>query len=118
MKKHTTTTKQRGFTLIEIMIVVVIIGILSSIILPKILDKPNQARNTKAQSDIKTIEMALQLYKLDKFDYPSSLNALVSDYLSKVPSDPWGNSYGYDSQSGTVHSYGRDRVPGGDDISR
>lgn len=100
------TKKQKGFTLIEIMIVVVIIGILSSVILPKIFDKPQQARETKVKSDVRTLEMAANLYKLEKFNYPSSINELVPNYLQRVPKDPWGNEYSIDS-NGTVSSPGK-----------
>jgi len=100
----------RGFTLIEIMVVVVILGILAAIIVPKLTDKPEQARQVKAQQDIRQLESSLQMYKLDNFYYPSTqqgLDALVSKpsgdpparnwrgYISRLPKDPWGNPYQY-----------------------
>ena len=107
--------KQSGFTLIEIMIVVVIIGILASVVAPKLFDKPGQARTTKAQHDIKTIASVLGLYKLDNFDYPENLNALVGKYLDTVPQDPWGKPYIYlrSEDSYQLYSYGKDGVAGG-----
>ncbi len=117
--------QQRGFTLIEIMVVVVIIGILAAIIVPKILDRPEQAREVKAHQDIASIEEALSLYKLDNGIYPSTnqgLKALVTkpdidpipnnwrQYLKQVPIDPWGHPYQYlmPGQHGAydVFSYG------------
>lgn len=103
---------ESGFTLIEVMVVVVILGILASIIVPKIMSRPEQAKQVKAQQDILAIESALQLYKLDNGFYPSTdqgLQALVDKpninpipanwkdggYLKQVPIDPWGKPYQY-----------------------
>ncbi|MCW5588559.1 MAG: type II secretion system major pseudopilin GspG [Legionellales bacterium] len=102
--------KQQGFTLIEIMVVVVILGILAAIVVPKILDRPEQARLVKAQQDIQSIAEALDLYKLDNGNLPTTdqgLQALVSkptsdpipnnwhSYLKSLPIDPWGHPYQY-----------------------
>ena len=100
--------KSRGFTLIELMIVVVILGVLATIALPRIMDRPEQARRTKAAVDIRNIESALALFKTDTGRYPTTaegLNALVvnpgipnynaSGYLEKLPIDPWGKPYIY-----------------------
>lgn len=113
---------QAGFTLIEIMVVVVIIGILATIIVPKIMDKPNLARITKAKNDIQAISAALSLYKLDKFNYPDTnegLGVLVGKYLSKLPKDPWGQDYFYLSPGSNgdfdLYSYGSDKSKGGKD---
>lgn len=101
-----------GFTLIEIMVVVIIIGILASLIVPKIMSRPEQARIVKAKGDIRAIETALELYKLDNGFYPSTdqgLQALVRQpssnpipanwkaggYLREVPIDPWNRPYQY-----------------------
>ena len=102
----------RGFTLIEIMVVMVIIGILAAVIVPKIMNRPNQARIVAAQSDIRAIMSALKLYRLDHGHYPTErqgLKALVrrpasgpgvpggrgGGYLPRLPVDPWGRPYQY-----------------------
>src|SRR5438034_11596803 len=113
MRKYTSNQKQiRGFTLIEVMVVVVILGILAAIIVPKIMSRPEQARIVKAKQDILAIESALDLYKLDNNTYPSTdqgLQALVTKpaispipanwkedgYLKQLPEDPWGEAYQY-----------------------
>ncbi len=101
-----------GFTLIEIMVVVVILGILAAMVAPKILSRPDQAKVTVARSDIESIAQALELFRLDNGFYPSidqGLDALVTKptivpearnwnpegYLKKTPQDPWGNAYMY-----------------------
>ena len=101
---------QAGFTLIEIMIVVVILAILAAIVVPNVINKPTEARYARARSDIQSIVSALNMYKLDNYTYPTTeqgLKALVKkpstspephnwhQYLSKVPKDPWGNKYKY-----------------------
>lgn len=99
-----------GFTLIEVMIVVVILAILAAIVVPRVMDAPERARATRAKADIQAITSALNLYKLDNYTYPSTqqgLKALVSEpdtppapanwhqYLSEIPTDPWGEPYKY-----------------------
>lgn len=101
---------QRGFSLIEIMVVVVILGILAALVVPKIMSRPEQARTVKAKQDVMAIQSALDLYNLDNGFYPSTdqgLNALVTKpttspspqhwnpYLKSLPKDPWGNHYIY-----------------------
>ena len=129
--------RQGGFTLIEIMVVVAILAILGATVVPLILDRPDQARMVKAKQDIRAIEAALDLYKLDNFNYPTSdqgLQALVeppsSDpvapnwkdggYLKKLPKDPWGREYLYLSpgENGEVDIYtlGRDGSNGGEGV--
>ena len=124
----------QGFTLIEIMVVIVILGILAAVIVPRLTDKPDQARAVKAQSDIRQLESALEMYKLDNFYYPSTqqgLRALVekpagdpparnwrSGYITRLPNDPWGNPYQY-LQPGNkgnfdVFTMGADGKPGGE----
>ena len=117
--------KSRGFTLIEVMVVVVILGILAAIIVPKIMSRPEQARIVKAKQDILAIQSALDLYKLDNGMYPSTdqgLDALVkrptsdpipqnwkSDgYLQQLPIDPWGEHYQYINEDDKlrIFSYG------------
>lgn len=103
--------KQAGFTLIEVMVVVIILGILAAVVVPNIMDKPDEARVTKSKQDIRALEEALNRYKLDNYDYPSTeqgLDALVNKptgspepkrwkgpYVKKVPNDPWQNTYQY-----------------------
>jgi general secretion pathway protein G len=125
-----------GFTLIEVMVVVVILGILAAIIVPKVMGKPDQARMTKAKQDIRAIESALNMYKLDNYQYPSTeqgLKALVekpttdpkpphwSGYLEHVPVDPWGHKYHYlnPGTHGTIDVYtlGADNHSGGDGVN-
>jgi general secretion pathway protein G len=128
----------RGFTLIELMVVVIILGILALYIGPKIMGEPEKAKRVKAKMDIATLETALKMYKLDNGVYPSTEQGLQSlvempetgvvpknwrkgGYIEKnrVPKDPWGNEFVYISPG--VHgdfdiiSYGLDGVPGGED---
>ncbi|MGH8271689.1 MAG: type II secretion system major pseudopilin GspG [Gammaproteobacteria bacterium] len=99
-----------GFTLIEVMIVVVILAILAAIVVPKVMSAPERARVTRAKSDIQAVSSALNLYKLDNYTYPTTqqgLKALVEkpdtppippnwhQYLSKIPKDPWEQPYKY-----------------------
>ena len=129
--------RARGFTLIEVMVVVVILGIMAAILVPRIMDRPEQAQIIKAKSDIRVIESQLNLYRLDNFSYPTTdqgLEALVErpthgpearnykqgGYLDRLPIDPWGNPYQYlnPGTHGTidVYSLGPDGVPSDDDI--
>lgn len=133
-----TQRKQRGFTLIEIMVVVVILGILAALVVPQVMNRPDQAKVTVAKGDIKAISAALDMYKLDNYSYPSTqqgLDALVQKpggnpqpknwnrdgYLKRVPKDPWGNDYQYLSP-GTrgqydLYSFGADGKQGGSDLN-
>ncbi|KAF0191804.1 MAG: proteinral secretion pathway protein G [Gammaproteobacteria bacterium] len=136
MTKHIRQTQQMaaGFTLIEVMVVVVILGILAAFIVPRIMDRPDIARMTKAKQDIRVLESALNLYKLDNHDYPSmdhGLEALVQKpasapqwkdggYVERIPKDPWGREYQYvypgTQGSLDIFSLGRDGQPGGDGV--
>jgi general secretion pathway protein G len=114
--------KIQGFTLIEVMVVVVILGILAAIIVPKVMDRPDTARLVKAKTDIRALESALNLYKLDNFNYPSTdqgLQALVPKYIDRLAKDPWGNSYLYLSPGlhgdMDVYTLGADGLQGGTD---
>jgi len=101
---------EAGFTLIELMVVIVILGVLAGLVVPRIMGRPEQARMQKAEVQIESLETACKLFKLDTGSYPSSLEALVSGsgrkggYLEKgkVPLDPWGNNYQYSSGSDDV----------------
>ena len=113
--------KQRGFTLIEVLVVVVILGILAAIIVPNIMEKPGLARITKAKADIRAIEAALNMYRLDNHNYPTTdggLGKLVTKYLSRLPMDPWDREYlylypGVQSEF-DVYTLGRDGQEGGE----
>lgn len=128
----------KGFTLIELMVVIVILGILAGLIIPRIMGRPEEARRMKARVQIESIETALKLYKLDNGSYPSTeqgLQALVEPpsvgvlpkhwreggYLEKgrVPKDPWENEFVYLSPGMNgdfdLSSYGKDGEPGGED---
>src|SRR3546814_3863511 len=84
--------QQAGFTLIEIMVVVVILGILAAVVVPKIMDKPDEARVTKAKQDIRVLESSLSLYKLDNFNYPSTQQGLEA-LVAKPSGDPEPKNY-------------------------
>jgi len=120
-----------GFTLIELMIVIVILGLLATVIVPRILNRPEQARRVKAKIDIANIGSALALFKTDTGRFPTTsegLEVLVSNpgikgyssdgYLDKMPLDPWGNKYVYISpgvhnKDYDLQSYGKDGEQGG-----
>ena len=128
--------KQHGFTLIEVMVVVVILGILAAILVPKVMDRPDQARKTKAKQDIRALEAALNLYKLDNFVYPTTdqgLEALLEKptspeppnwkaggYVDRLPKDPWNQDYLFlspgENGSIDIFSMGPDQQPSDDDI--
>ncbi len=130
----------KGFTMIELMVVIVILGILAAIVAPKLVGRTDEARITKARVDIANLETALKLYKLDNGVYPSTeqgLQALVETpetgtaprnwreggYLEKnrVPKDPWGNEFVYLSPGVNgefdLSSYGTDGLSGGEGIN-
>jgi general secretion pathway protein G len=132
-------TTGRGFTLIEVMVVVVILGILAALVVPRIMGRPDEARVTKTQQDIRAIESALNLYRLDNFIYPSTdqgLEALVErptaepvpknwqsgGYLDRLPKDPWGNFYGYlqpgEHSEVDLFSFGADGTAGGEEMDQ
>ncbi len=125
--------RQKGFTLIEILLVVVIIGIFAVLIVPNLVGRDDQARVVAAKTDLQSIANALQLYKLDNYSYPSTtqgLEALVTKpqsypeppnypsagYLKKVPEDPWGEIYRYSAAGNTfeIFSMGADGALGGE----
>lgn len=128
-------TLQKGFSLIEIMVVVVILGILASIVVPKIISRPDEARVIQAKQNILAIQNALDLYKLDNGVYPSTDQGLIAlvekptssptpgdwkQYLKSLPKDPWGRDYLYlnPGEHGDVDifTYGAAGQPGGTGI--
>lgn len=132
------TSPQRGFTLIEVMVVVVILSILAAVVVPRIMSRPDEARITKAKQDVRALEAALNLYRLDNYVYPTTdqgLEALVQKpstppepknwkqggYLDRLPKDPWGNPYYYLSPGQhseiDLYSLGADGQPGGEGVN-
>lgn len=120
---------QQGFSLIEIMVVVVIMGVLAALVVPNVMDRPDQARIIAAKQDIGAIMQALKLYRLDHGRYPSStegLEAFVAErgkgsrYMDRVPNDPWNTRYQYLNPGVhgevDVFSLGADRKPGGEGV--
>jgi general secretion pathway protein G len=129
--------RHSGFTLIEVMIVIVILGVLAALIVPKVMGRPDEARMAAARQDIFTIMQSLKLYKLDNRRYPTTeqgLAALVQKpsqapvpqnwsaggYLERLPNDPWGQPYQYLNPGLhgeiDVMSYGADGQPGGQGV--
>lgn len=125
----------RGFTLIEVMIVIVILGVLAALIVPKVIGRPDEARVVAAKQDVSSLMQALKLYRLDNHRYPTtdqSLDALVTKptiapippnwksggYLERLPKDPWGNNYLYLNPGVhgeiDVYSLGADAAAGGE----
>ena len=127
--------RSRGFTLIEVMVVIVILGVLAALVVPRIMSRPDEARVVAARQDIASLMQALKLYKLDNRRYPTAeqgLQALVQKpstppvpenwkaYLEKLPNDPWGSPYQYLNPGIQgeidVFSYGADNTSGGEGV--
>ena len=127
--------RQRGFTLLEVMVVMVILGILAALVVPKIISRPDEARVMAARQDIASLMQALKLYRLDNQRYPTTEHGLqaltvrpssapvppnwkAGGYLDRLPKDPWGNPYKYLNPGVQgeidVFSFGADGAPGGE----
>lgn len=125
----------RGFTLIEVMVVIVILGVLAALVVPRIMSRPDEARVVAAKQDIATLMQALKLYKLDNRNYPNNTQGLAAlierptaeplpnnwkPYLERLPTDPWGQAYQYLNPGlrgeVDVMSLGADGRPGGSDF--
>ena len=132
------TSKQGGFSLIEILVVLVIMGLLISVVAPMVLNRADEARIQKVHADFKSIETALKIYRLDNYNYPTTeqgLQALIKPsslnpqprnfkedgYLAEVPMDPWGRPYLYlspgENSQVDIYTLGADGISGGDDQS-
>ncbi|GHB06527.1 type II secretion system major pseudopilin GspG [Modicisalibacter luteus] len=129
--------RERGFTLLEIMVVIFIIGLLVAIVAPNVLSNQDDAMRQKARADLSTLEQALDMYRMDNYRYPSTRQGLLAlveaprqepqprnyreeGYIRRLPSDPWGNEYQYRSpgENGSVdiYSLGADGAPGGEGL--
>ena len=133
---RTRHSRQYGFTLIEIMVVVIILGILAAIVAPNVIGRVDDAQIARVQQDLRGVENALKFYRLDNFAYPTNeqgLQALVTKpndlnvrnwkaggYLDRLPKDPWGKEYLYLSPGQNneidIYTLGRDGRPGGEGI--
>ena len=121
-RRHHIRRNEEGFSLVELMVVIVIIGLLATIVIINVMPAADRAANTKARADIATLEQAIEMYRLDHMRYPPAdegLQALIAGrYIRRLPDDPWGNPYRYvtpgaDGQPFQVASWGADGREGG-----
>lgn len=134
MIKKRSHSNQQGFTLLEVMVVIVIIGLMATLVIPNIMGSKERANKQKARADINVLENALEMYRIDHNNYPSNdkgLNALTAEgdqgddnsisggYIHNLPKDPWGNNYHYANpgqhKDVDIYSSGADGKPGTDD---
>lgn len=123
MLRKRSVLKYYSFSLIELMVVVAIIGILSTVVTVSVLERGDDAKRARVGSDFLAIETSLKMYKLDNGRFPASLDQLLKvenrkgPWLDKLPNDPWDNPYEYELKGGgtfILTSYGADKQPGGD----
>jgi general secretion pathway protein G len=114
---------RNGFTLVELMVVIVIIGLLATVVIINVLPAMDKGATTKAKADVQTLEQGVELYRLNKLRYPSGsegLQAVFAErYVKRLPKDPWGNAYHYaqpgrDGREFDIYSYGADGREGGE----
>ncbi len=132
MRKPTQFNLRRGFSLVELMVVIAIIGLLATVVTVSVIGQKEEADRTRVQSDMKAISDALDLHRLNCGNYPNSLEGLMSNtvnsnrwkgpYLKEAAVDPWGNAYEYTAGSGRANdyeitSYGADGAPGGVEVN-
>lgn len=136
LRQLQSSSVQRGFTLIEIMVVVIILGILVAMVAPNVIGRIDDAQITKAKTEIRTLESAMKFYRIDNFVYPTTEQGLESlvrkpadpnirnwktgGYIDRLPNDPWGNPYLYLNPGShgeiDIYTLGRDGQPGGEGI--
>lgn len=138
INKYINFKSQGAFTLVEVMVVVVILGILAAVVVPRVMSRPDEARVIRAEQDIRALEAALKLYRLDNFTYPDTDQGLLAliekpsdlppgakwkggGYLDKMPVDPWGNEYLYlypgANAEFDLYSLGADSLPDGEGVN-
>ncbi|HEX8064565.1 MAG TPA: type II secretion system major pseudopilin GspG, partial [Allosphingosinicella sp.] len=114
---------EKGFTLVELMVVIVIIGLLATVVIINVLPATDKAAITKAKADVATLEQGVEMFRLNKLRYPNGsegLQAVVAErYVKRLPKDPWGNAYHYvqpgkDGRQFDIYSYGADGREGGE----